>query len=79
MNYFDNVVIIYLKLKEVYEFMNDFYKNYGGSYVRGNYGLENFIIRIVLDIRVKLKKLLKVENKFVVFILIVIIVLNIII
>ncbi|AAL94643.1 cysteine desulfurase [Fusobacterium nucleatum subsp. nucleatum ATCC 25586] len=67
MNYFDNAATTYPKPKEVYEFMNDFYKNYGGSYARGNYGLENSTTRIVSDTRAKLKKLLKAENKSVVF------------
>ena len=67
MTYFDNAATTYPKPKEVYEFMNNFYKNYGGSYARGDYGVENFITGIVSDTRAKLKKLLKAENKSVVF------------
>ena len=67
MIYFDNAATTYPKPKEVYDFMDNFYKNYGGSYARGTYNLENPLVNIVLDTRNKIKEILNAKNKSVVF------------
>ena len=56
MIYFDNAATTYPKPKEVYDFMDNFYRNYGGSYARGSYNLENPLVNIVLDTRAKIKE-----------------------
>ena len=58
MIYFDNAATTYPKPKEVYDFMDNFYRNYGGSYARGSYNLENPLVNIVLDTRAKIKEIL---------------------
>lgn len=67
MAYFDNAATTYPKPKDVYEFMDNFYRNYGGSYARGSYNSENPIINIVSNTRAKMKEVLNVRNKAVVF------------
>ena len=67
MAYFDNAATTYPKPKDVYEFMDNFYRNYGGSYARGSYNSENPIINIVLNTRAKMKEVLNARNKAVVF------------
>ena len=67
MAYFDNAATTYLKPKDVYEFMDNFYRNYGGSYARGSYNSENPIINIVSNTRAKMKEVLNARNKAVVF------------
>ena len=39
MAYFDNAATSYPKPDEVYDFMDKFYRNYGGNAGRGNYEL----------------------------------------
>lgn len=67
MAYFDNAATTYPKPKDVYEFMDNFYRNYGGSYARGSYNLENPIINIVSNTRAKMKEVLNARNKAIVF------------
>ena len=67
MAYFDNAATTYPKPKDVYKFMDNFYRNYGGSYARGSYNSENPIINIVLNTRAKMKEVLNARNKAVVF------------
>ena len=67
MIYFDNAATTYPKPKEVYDFMDNFYRNYGGSYARGSYNLENPLVNIVLDTRAKIKEILNARNKSVIF------------
>ena len=67
MAYFDNAATTYPKPKDVYEFMDNFYRNYGGSYARGSYNLENPLVNIVLDTRAKIKEILNARNKSVIF------------
>ena len=67
MAYFDNAATTYPKPKDVYEFMDNFYRNYGGSYARGSYNSENPIINIVSNTRAKMKEVLNARNKSVVF------------
>ena len=67
MAYFDNAATTYPKPKDVYEFMDNFYRNYGGSYARGSYNSENPIINIVSNTRAKMKEVLNARNKAVVF------------
>ena len=67
MAYFDNAATTYPKPKDVYEFMDNFYRNYGGSYARGSYNSENPIINIVLNTRAKMKEVLNARNKAVEF------------
>ena len=47
--------------------MDNFYRNYGGSYARGSYNLENPLVNIVLDTRAKIKEILNARNKSVIF------------
>lgn len=67
MAYFDNAATTYPKPKDVYKFMDNFYRNYGGSYARGSYNSENPIINIVSNTRAKMKEVLNARNKAVVF------------
>ena len=67
MAYFDNAATTYPKPKDVYEFMDNFYRNYGGSYARGSYNSENPIINIVSNTRAKMKEVLNARNKAIVF------------
>ena len=67
MAYFDNAATTYPKPKDVYEFMDNFYRNYGGSYARGSYNSENPIVNIVSNTRAKMKEVLNARNKAVVF------------
>lgn len=67
MAYFDNAATTFPKPEIVYSFMDDFYRNFGSSYGRGNYKNEQSVEKIVTDARNKLKKLLHCESKDVVF------------
>ncbi len=67
MAYFDNAATTYPKPEEVYFFMNDFYKNYGGSAGRGSYALANSAKKIINDTRDLLKELLHASSKQVIF------------
>ena len=77
--YFDNAATTFPKPKEVYSFMNDFYKNNGGSVGRGNYELAVTAKDIVDDTRKRLLTLFHCPAKNVVFVPTATIALNIII
>lgn len=79
MAYFDNAATTFPKPKEVYSFMNDFYKNNGGSVGRGNYELAVTAKEIVDDTRKRLLTLFHCPAKNVVFVPTATIALNIII
>ena len=79
MAYFDNAATTFPKPKEVYSFMNDFYKNNGGSVGRGNYELAVTAKDIVDDTRKRLLTLFHCPAKNVVFVPTATIALNIII
>ena len=79
MAYFDNAATTFPKPEEVYSFMNDFYKNNGGSVGRGNYELAVTAKDIVDDTRKRLLTLFHCPAKNVVFVPTATIALNIII
>ena len=49
MAYFDNAATTYPKPEQVYAFMNQFYRNSGGSAGRGTYELANTAKGIIDD------------------------------
>lgn len=67
MAYFDNAATSYPKPDEVYSFMNDFYRNHGGSAGRGGYALANTAKGIIDETRVLLRDLLRCPAKQVIF------------
>lgn len=67
MAYFDNAATTYPKPKEVYDFMDDFYRNNGANAGRGDYGLALSAGALIKDTRDRLKKLLHCPNKEVIF------------
>ena len=67
MAYFDNAATSYPKPEIVYSFMNEFYRNYGGSVGRGNYDLSNNAKKITDETRNLLKNLLHCPAKQVIF------------
>lgn len=67
MAYFDNAATTYPKPEIVYNFMNDFYRNYGFSVGRGQYSLSQKANNLIIDTRNKLKNLLHCPNKQVIF------------
>lgn len=67
MAYFDNAATTYPKPECVYSFMDEFYRNHGGSAGRGNYALANSAKRVVEETRDLLKELLHCPAKQVIF------------
>ena len=67
MAYFDNAATTYPKPECVYSFMDEFYRNHGGSAGRGNYALARSTKGIVEETRSLLKELLCCPAKQVVF------------
>ena len=67
MAYFDNAATTYPKPNQVYDFMDSFYRNSGGSAGRGKYELANAAKGLIDDTRDQLKVLLKCPAKQVVF------------
>lgn len=67
MAYFDNAATTYPKPDEVYSFMNEFYKNCGGSAGRGSYNQAAAAKEIVDDTRRLIQKVLCCPAKQVVF------------
>lgn len=55
MAYFDNAATTYPKPECVYSFMDEFYRNHGGSAGRGNYALANSAKGVVEETRDLLK------------------------
>lgn len=67
MAYFDNAATTYPKPECVYSFMDEFYRNHGGSAGRGNYALANSAKGVVEETRDLLKELLHCPAKHVIF------------
>ena len=67
MAYFDNAATTYPKPECVYSFMNDFYRNHGGSAGRGDYALANSAKGVIDETRNLIKELLHCPAKQVVF------------
>ena len=58
MAYFDNAATTYPKPNEVYNFMDNFYRNNGGSAGRGDYALANNAKGIIEETRKLIQDLL---------------------
>ena len=67
MAYFDNAATTFPKPQAVYDFMDSFYREYGGSVGRGNHVLSLTAGKLVADTRKRLQKILHCQNKQVVF------------
>lgn len=67
MAYFDNAATSFPKPNDVYEFMDGFYRNQGGSVGRGNYAWSISAKGLVDETRLLLKELLQCPAKEVVF------------
>ena len=67
MAYFDNAATTYPKPECVYEFMDTFYRNNGGSAGRGQYQLAQTASGLITDTRNRIKTLLHCPAKQVVF------------
>lgn len=79
MAYFDNAATTYPKPDSVYSFMDEFYRNSGGSAGRGNYSLASSAKGLIDETRKLLQELLHCPAKQVVFTQTATIALNIII
>lgn len=67
MAYFDNAATTFPKPAYVYDFMDSFYRNAGGSFGRGEYGIAQSVKGLVADTRQRLQQLLHCPAKQVVF------------
>jgi len=67
MAYFDNAATTYPKPDDVYSFMNEFYRQYGGNVGRGDYGIAKSAGALVADTRSRLQELLHCPAKQVIF------------
>lgn len=67
MAYFDNAATTFPKPQAVYDFMDSFYREYGGSVGRGNHVLSLTAGKLVADTRKRLQEILHCQNKQVVF------------
>lgn len=67
MAYFDNAATSYPKPEEVYTFMDEFYRNHGGSAGRGNYTLANTARNIIDETRCLLRELLHCPARQLIF------------
>ena len=67
MAYFDNAATTYPKPECVYSFMDEFYRNHGGSAGRGDYALARSAKGVIEETRNLLKELLHCPAKQVVF------------
>ena len=67
MAYFDNAATSYPKPNEVYDFMDQFYREHGGSPGRGNHSMAGTAKQITHETRLLLKDLLHCPAKQVVF------------
>lgn len=67
MAYFDNAATTYPKPDSVYSFMDEFYRNSGGSAGRGNYSLASSAKGLIDETRKLLQELLHCPAKQVVF------------
>ena len=67
MAYFNNAATTFPKPQIVYDFMDSFYREYGGSVGRGNHVLSLTAGKLVADTRKRLQEILHCQNKQVVF------------
>ena len=67
MAYFDNAATTFPKPKCVYDFMDSFYREHGGSAGRGNHSLSISAGKLISETRGRLQKILHCENKQIVF------------
>lgn len=67
MAYFDNAATTYPKPKEVYDFMDHFYREVAGSAGRGKYSSSISATKIIDDTRNLIKRILHCESKEVIF------------
>ncbi len=67
MAYFDNAATTFPKPACVYDFMDQFYRNAGGSFGRGEYGLAQSAKGLVADTRSRLQRILHCPAKQVIF------------
>lgn len=65
--YFDNAATTYPKPNVVYEYMDKFYRENGGSAGRGQYKLAATASRVISETRKMVQKILQCENKEVIF------------
>lgn len=67
MAYFDNAATTYPKPECVYDFMNTFYRSSGGNAGRGTHALSIGAGKLIAETRQKLQKVLRCQNKQIVF------------
>ena len=67
MAYFDNAATTYPKPECVYQYMNEFYRDSGGSAGRGKYAIAQSSSRLIADTRKRIQELLHCHAKQVVF------------
>ena len=65
--YFDNAATTFPKPEEVYQFMDTFYRAYGGNAGRGQYMLAAEASRMMAETRQLLQRTLDCENKDIIF------------
>ena len=63
MVYFDNAATTFPKPEKVYNFMDDFYRNYGANAGRGSYKKANKAFQLIENTREKLSLIFDIDNK----------------
>ena len=67
MAYFDNAATTFPKPQVVYDFMDSFYRNNGGSAGRGSHALSLSAGKLISDTRKRLQEILHCQNKEIIF------------
>ncbi|MBP3772093.1 MAG: aminotransferase class V-fold PLP-dependent enzyme [Treponema sp.] len=67
MAYFDNAATTFPKPQCVYDFMDSFYRNNGGSAGRGSHALSLSAGKLISDTRKRLQEILHCQNKEIIF------------
>lgn len=67
MAYFDNAATTFPKPQVVYDFMDSFYRNNGGSAGRGSHALSLNAGKLISDTRKRLQEILHCQNKEIIF------------
>ena len=67
MAYFDNAATTFPKPQCVYDFMDSFYRNNGGSAGRGSHALSLTAGKLISDTRKRLQEILHCQNKEIIF------------
>lgn len=67
MAYFDNAATTFPKPQCVYDFMDSFYRNNGGSAGRGSHALSLSAGKLISDTRKRLQEILHCQNKVIIF------------